>query len=106
MERIPPSNEQRKASIESTGFAFFVTRASKAPLVNRPIQNLSETLRVTRTVVDDYVLKDWVGEEFIIQVYKEKAIEIAEKDAKELVELARKNNGCSIPYPTYRCHKI
>lgn len=58
------------------------------------------------TIVDDYVLSEWVDESMIIQVYKERAIIDAERDAEELIKNARKNNGCSIPFPIFRCENV
>lgn len=55
------------------------------------------------TIVDAYILEGWVTADMIEQVYVERAIEGAKKTARELVEEAKKNDGCSVPYPLYRC---
>jgi hypothetical protein len=58
------------------------------------------------TVVDDYILKEWVDPKIIIAAYVEKAAEDAAKDAIELIKLATENKGCSVRFKNFQCDKI
>ena len=61
---------------------------------------------VWSTVTDSYVLKEWSSDKEVVDYFVQRAIIKAVDDAKEMVDEAHKNNGCSIPYPTYRCKEI
>ena len=57
------------------------------------------------TIIDAYELSEWVDEPTIIQAYKEIAIEQATRDAKEGIEAAKRNGGCSVRFEQFRCKK-
>jgi len=56
------------------------------------------------TIIDAYVLSEWVDEDIVIEVYKEKAIERAIDVAKKNIDRA-KEFGCSAMEPL-RCEEF
>lgn len=56
------------------------------------------------TIIDEYILTEWVSENVIIEVYQEKAKEEAKETAQINIDHAKKHK-CSAMLP-FRCEKI
>ena len=66
------------------------------------VHHIEGKFNIWSTVVDDYLLTEWVDAEMIEQVYVEKAVEEAKEMAKENVDEARKG-FCSVRLTPFKC---
>lgn len=59
------------------------------------------------TIVDDYILEEWVSEEEVKQMYVDNLVtdtkKRAEENADEMIKNAKKSGFCGIPYVNMRC---
>uniref|UniRef100_A0A6M3MD42 Uncharacterized protein n=1 Tax=viral metagenome TaxID=1070528 RepID=A0A6M3MD42_9ZZZZ len=67
------------------------------------VHHIDGKFNIWSTVVDDYLLTEWVGAEIIEQVFVEKAIEKAKEAAKRDMEEARKG-FCSVRLTPFKCN--